>query len=330
MNKKSPSKLSILIEREYMVRVKKKSFIVTTLLVPILIAAIFFIVIYVSMSSLSEERVAVIDETGLYGDVLVDDDYYTFIPSSEPLEAYTDKAKLEEEGLSAVLYIKDTLLNNPNGWSLYSYKKLPSGIVNYIEDAFTERLKEQRIAQYDIEGLPEIIDDVETTISVPTYQWDAKGEEAKSSGSLAGVIGMILSVIILSFMSNYSGQVMSGVLEEKKNRIMEVIVSTVRPIEMMISKMVGVFLVGLTQVAIWLVFAGILFVVGSLVAVGGVYDLSALSQLDPAQMGGLAGGMSMDSVTEMQSSLEVLQSINFVQLIIMLLVYFIGGYLLYA
>ena len=184
--------------------------------------------------------------------------------------------------------------------------------------------------RYDIEGLPEIIDDVETTISVPTYQWDAKGEEAKSSGTLAGVIGMILSGIILAFMSNYSGQVMSGVLEEKKNRIMEVIVSTVRPIEMMISKMVGVFLVGLTQVAIWLIFAGIIFVVGSLVAVGGVYDLSALSQLDPAQMGGLAGGMSMDSVTEMQSSLEVLQSINFVQLIIMLLVYFIGGYLLYA
>ncbi len=310
MKKKSPSKLSILIEREYMVRVKKKSFIVTTLLVPILIAAIFFIVIYVSMSSLSDERVAVIDETGLYSDVLADNEYYTFIPSSEPLEAYTDKAKLEEEGLSAVLYIKDTLMNNPNGWSLYSYKKLPDGIVRYINDAFTERLKEQRIAQYDIEGLPEIISDVETTISVPTYQWDAKGEEAKSSGTLAGVIGMILSGIILAFMSNYS--------------------STVRPIEMMISKMVGVFLVGLTQVAIWLIFAGILFVVGSLVAVGGVYDLSALSQLDPAQMGGLAGGMSMDSVTEMQSSLEVLQSINFVQLIIMLLVYFIGGYLLYA
>ena len=330
MNKKSPAKLSILIEREYMVRVKKKSFIVTTLLIPILIAAIFFIVIYISMSSLSDERVAVIDETGLYSDVLADNEYYTFIQSSEPLEAYTDKAKLEEEGLSAVLYIKDTLMNNPNGWSLYSYKKLPDGIVRYINDAFTERLKEQRIAQYDIEGLPEIIDDVETTISVPTYQWDAKGEEAKSSGTLAGVIGMILSGIILAFMSNYSGQVMSGVLEEKKNRIMEVIVSTVRPIEMMISKMVGVFLVGLTQVAIWLIFAGIIFVVGSLVAVGGVYDLSALSQLDPAQMGGLAGSMSMDSVTEMQSSLEVLQSINFVQLIIMLLVYFIGGYLLYA
>ena len=271
-----------------MVRVKKKSFIVTTLLVPILIAAIFFIVIYVSMSSLSDERVAVIDETGLYSDVLADNEYYTFIPSSEPLEAYTDKAKLEEEGLSAVLYIKDTLMNNPSGWSLYSYKKLPDGIVRYINDAFTERLKEQRIAQYDIEGLPEIIDDVETTISVPTYQWDAKGEEAKSSGTLAGVIGMILSGIILAFMSNYSGQVMSGVLEEKKNRIMEVIVSTVRPIEMMISKMVGVFLVGLTQVAIWLIFAGIIFVVGSLVAVGGVYDLSALSQLDPAQMGGLS------------------------------------------
>ena len=168
MNKKSPSKLSILIEREYMVRVKKKSFIVTTLLIPILIAAIFFIVIYISMSSLSDERVAVIDETGLYSDVLADNEYYTFVPSSEPLEAYTNKAKLEEEGLSAVLYIKDTLMNNPNGWSLYSYKKLPDGIVRYINDAFTERLKEQRIAQYDIEGLPEIIDDVETTISVPT------------------------------------------------------------------------------------------------------------------------------------------------------------------
>lgn len=279
MKKKSPSKLSILIEREYMVRVKKKSFIVTTLLVPILIAAIFFIVIYVSMSSLSDERVAVIDETGLYSDVLADNEYYTFIPSSEPLKAYTDKAKLEEEGLSAVLYIKDTLMNNPKGWSLYSYKKLPDGIVRYINDAFTERLKEQRIAQYDIEGLPEIIDDVETTISVPTYQWDTKGEEAKSSGSLAGVIGLVLSVIILSFMSNYAGQVMSSVLEEKKNRIIEVIVSTVRPIDMMISKIIGAFLVGLTQVAIWLVFGGIIFVVGSLVAVGGVYDLSSLSQL---------------------------------------------------
>ncbi len=201
-----------------MVRVKKKSFIVTTLLVPILIAAIFFIVIYVSMSSLSDERVAVIDETGLYSDVLADNEYYTFVPSSEPLEAYTNKAKLEEEGLSAVLYIKDTLMNNPNGWSLYSYKKLPDGIVRYINDAFTERLKEQRIAQYDIEGLPEIIDDVETTISVPTYQWDSKGEESKSSGTLAGVIGMILSAIILAFMSNYSGQVMSGVLEEKNKK----------------------------------------------------------------------------------------------------------------
>ena len=87
MKKKSPSTLSILIEREYMVRVKKKSFIVTTLLVPILIAAIFFIVIYISMSSLSDERVAVIDETGLYSDVLADNEYYTFIQSSEPLEA---------------------------------------------------------------------------------------------------------------------------------------------------------------------------------------------------------------------------------------------------
>ena len=85
MKKKSPSKLSILIEREYMVRVKKKSFIVTTLLVPILIAAIFFIVIYVSMSSLSDERVAVIDETGLYSDVLADNEYYlSLIHISEP------------------------------------------------------------------------------------------------------------------------------------------------------------------------------------------------------------------------------------------------------
>lgn len=330
MKTNSLSKLRILIEREYMVRVNKKSFIVTTLLVPILIAAVFFIVIYVSMSSLSKERVAVIDETGLYGDVLTDDEYYTFVPSSEPLAAYTDKAKLDEEGLSAVLHIQDTLLHNPKGWSLYSYKKLPDGIVSYINEAFTAHLKEQRIAHYNIDSLPEIIADVETTISVPTFQWDARGESVKSSGTLAGIIGMVLSVIILSFMSNYAGQVMSGVLEEKKNRIMEIIVSSVRPLEMMISKMVGVFLVGLTQVAIWILFGVIIFVVGSLVAVGGVYDLSALSQLDPAQMGGLAGGMSMDSIVEMQSSLEIIQSINFGQLIVMLLVYFIGGYMLYA
>jgi ABC-type transporter permease protein len=326
----SLSKLHILVGREYMVRVHKKSFIVTTLLIPLLIAAVLSITIYVSMNSLSKERIAVIDETGLYSNVLTNDEFYTFISSTEPLEAYMGKEKLEGNDLTAVLYIHDTLLNNPNGWSLYSYKKLPEGVVSYINNAFTNHLREQRIAEYNIEGLPEIIKNVETTISVPTYQWDDQGKSIKSSGTLAGGIGMVLSIIILGFMSNYAGQVMSGVLEEKKNRIMEVIVSTVRPIEMMISKIVGVFLVGLTQVAIWLIFAGIIFVVASLVAVGGVYDLSSLSQLDPTQVGGLAGSMSIDSISDMQSSLEIVQSINFVQLGIMLLAYFIGGYLLYA
>lgn len=323
-------KLGIIIEREYTTRVKKKSFIFTTLFVPIIIGVVFFLIIYMSMSSISHEKIVVIDDTGLYADVLQDDDNYTFVTGSHTLDEYKQESTLDEEQATAVLHIRQNLLQNPKGWSLYSFKKLPDGVVQYVNQSFSDYLVQEKMKQYDIPELQQIMDDLDVHASVPTYQWQENGESSKTSGTLAGMIGMAMSIIIMTFLTSYASMVMNGVLEEKKSRIMEIIVSSVRPLDMMIGKIVGIFLVGLTQVALWLIFGGVIFVIGSIIAIGGVYDISALSQIDPGQLGGMAAGMDASSIIDMQQSLEVVQSINFGQLILMLIIFFIGGYLLYG
>lgn len=323
-------KLGIIIEREYTTRVKKKSFIFTTLFVPIIIGVVFFLIIYMSMSSISHEKIVVIDDTGLYADVLQDDDNYTFVTGTHTLDEYKQESTLDEEEATAVLHIRQNLLQNPKGWSLYSFKKLPDGVVQYVNQSFSDYLVQEKMKQYDIPELQQIMDDLDVHASVPTYQWQENGESSKTSGTLAGMIGMAMSIIIMTFLTSYASMVMNGVLEEKKSRIMEIIVSSVRPLDMMIGKIVGIFLVGLTQVALWLIFGGVIFVIGSIIAIGGVYDISALSQIDPGQLGGMAAGMDASSIIDMQQSLEVVQSINFGQLILMLIIFFIGGYLLYG
>lgn len=326
----SNSKISIIIGREYATRVHKKSFFVMTLLVPILFMGLLTVPIIIGRTSVSETKIAILDATGEYAPLFEDTEAYTFVKSTKTLEALKAEGGDNEAGIAAVLDIRGNLLTQPEAISLYGYKQIPPGVARHINGVLSPYLSQKKLEQSNIPGIAEIVAKSQIEVNVPTFKWDAEGEEARSSGNLASIIGMILAGISFFFITTFGSLVMGSVLEEKKNRIMEVMVSSVRPFDMMMGKIVAVGLVGVTQIILWVLFTGILLTVFSILVVGNLQGISALATMQQSDMTGMGAGLSADSFAQMQAGASALMGINYAELLIMFFFYFVGGYLLYA
>ena len=320
------SKIGIIIKREYLRRVSKKSFLLITFLTPFLFAAMVFVPLWLStIKSDKAKQVAVFDTTGKYAPLFKSTEEYSFISETDgSLDEYRTNP---EKDIFAFVSITDDLLTNPSAATIYSEKQLPMGLKNNIERTLSQFLRDEKLASYNIENLKEIIEESRINFTIKTVKWEEDGSEKSTSSEIASISGILLTVIIYMFILMYGSMVMQGVMEEKTNRIVEIMISSVKPFDLMMGKIIGIGFVGLTQMFLWGILTSVL-VGGSLFFFGG--------STTPEDL--MAGQMSMQTMQTMnagQSELslqiqEVINSINFGKLISCFVLYFVGGYLLYA
>jgi ABC-2 type transport system permease protein len=311
------NKTGIIIRREYITRVSKKSFLLLTFLMPFLMVALLFVPLWLAqIKSDKEHRVVIIDATGRYISLFEDTETYRFAGSGESLEDYRKSSGKE---VFAILNITGDLLEDPDAATLYSEKQIPGDLSRLVNQTLSRGLENDKLATFDIPNLKEIIADSKVNFNVRTIKWSDDGTERTSSARIASVVGLVSTLIIYMFILIYGSMVMQGVLEEKTNRIVELIVSSVRPFDLMMGKIIALGFVGLTQLFLWGVMTGCLLSAG-LFLMGGEVNAPALQQgvVLPAQME-VADGIY-----------QALSAINFGEIGFYFLIYFIGGYLLYA
>ncbi len=326
------SNINLIIGREYSTRVKKKSFILLTVLTPLLMAALIAVPVLITLYQGSDKQViSVVDGTGLLENYLENDSgtEYNFLPAETTQESL--KSGFESYNSSTVLYVSplDSALNT----SVTAYSKEPLNMDTKlsIEGKIKQAVRDQKLKALDMENIDQILDQVKTDVRIDAYTLTDEGKEKKDSVELYMIIAYILSFLIYMFVFMFGSMVMRGVIEEKSNRIVEVIVSSVSSFELMMGKIIGVALVALTQFAIWVVILGGLMI-GIQGAVNGkvaekVAEASAAMNAAP---GVHPEGADLGDLAEMMSVMDQISSINFGQILLCFLIYFVLGYLLYA
>ena len=325
-------KTLLILKQEYLKRVKKKSFIVLTLLVPFLFAGMFALIIFLSIKNDKEERtIAVYDESQLFLGELGQDGYtkYQFIPKEEYSEL---RANLKASEFYALLYIPGNIYS-ANTAQLFSVKQVPIELSEQIErklSRFIENDKRRKVVEEtQIPDLENRLESTKTSVRLNTLKISETGETKKSSSAIAFIASYAMGFIIYFFVFMYGSMVMRGVMEEKKNRIIEVIISSVKPIQLMAGKIIGTALVGLTQVAIWVVLG-----VVAVVVVQGFFTPESAQQMGQNIMESQAAMNPAAAQVAGQSQVaEVLEMIGNLPLGLIMfsfIFYFLVGYLMYS
>ncbi len=328
------NKVSLIIKREYLTRVKKKSFIIMTILGPILMAAMFIVPVYVAQLKGDAKHIGVIDQSGLFKNKFKDTDNITFDILDGDEE--TAKVLLAESDFYAVLFIPRTEISVPNTAKLFSNQQPNIIVKGYISEVMRKEVESLKLHASGID--PDILKSIKTSINLLTIKVNEGGEEETSSTELSMAIGFASGLLIYIFIFMYGALVMRGVIEEKTNRIVEVIVSSVKPFQLMMGKIVGVAMVGLTQFVLWIVFT--LIIVTTFMSFYATdmntYRSSQLNMQEEILNSGIKGsGDTAEIATpEINESLAMvinsIDSINFGVIVGMFLFFFIGGYLLYG
>ena len=318
------SKIWIIIQREFMTRVKKKSFILLTILMPFIFAALIVVPLMLATIQGDEQKtVMVVDKTGRYVGSLKSTPNYAFVPTADNKdEFYTEDSEVE-----AVVQITADLAKNPKAVTIYSPREVKAELLSYVETCLGEQVRREKLSAYNIPELETIIADIQTDFHVATVKRNAEGDETSSNTYIAMTAGFIFTFLIYMFVMSYGGMVMQSVMEEKTNRIVELMVSSVKPFQLMMGKIIGVALVGFVQLAIWGVMLSIILMVcGSVFGLSAAPAVPAVAGAD-AQMAAMAQQAGGGEAAEIMSAL---MGLPYAELGIMFVLYFVGGYLLYA
>lgn len=333
------SKISVIIRREYLTRVRKKSFIIMTILAPVLMAALIIVPTVVMLNQDQDhKKIAVIeDNSDLFKDVIPDTKEADFV--------YLEDAKIddlkntfEQAGYYGILYISPDVINVPNAIQLISKKQPPIGLLEHIENSLEKEIETQKLQAFNIENLDEIMKNVQTKVSVQTIKIDASGQVKETSTGIAMALAYISGFLMYMLVFIFGSQVMRGVIEEKTSRVVEVIVSSVRPVQLMMGKIVGIALVGLTQFMIWVVLTmAILLVLKTTVLqksnVTEVSQSVTQNLMTTDQQNAITSANTTEVSPELAEVTRLLNSAMNQQwglIIISFIFYFITGYLLYA
>ena len=325
--------INIIIKREYLNRVKKKSFLLITFLGPIFFAAMCILPTIIMLGTKEEsKKVAVVDESGIVLPFLEDRDNITFTDLSQmPLDSL--KTRMKELGFDVVLGISP--LDSANRTVIaesFSEKPLGMEMSEYIDSRLNDAVENYRIGSYGIENLSEIMDSVKADVHLQSFTIDESGKEQISASEVYMMVSMLLGIIIYMFIALFGGMVMSSVIEEKASRVVEVLVSSVKATELMFGKIIGIALVALTQFLLWIVLT--VAIVGIAGGVMGTDMLSAASD-STEMMNMMSDPTTTQAVQAMQDSgmstiLSTLAGLNYGQIIVSFILFFIFGYLLYA
>ena len=320
------SNISIIIQREFNERVRKKSFIITTLLMPLLMVALMAApALIMQFSRGDEKRIAVIDESGLVAPRLESDEELRF----EPTDLTTEEARRTLTDRFGVLRIGGDILENPSDVKLYANSSSSLSVESSITDQIERILEAEKLKRYNIDNLQQILDEVKTTVTLQTFRNDKSQEEEThaQSSTVATVTGYVLGFILYMFLLIYGQMVMQSVIEEKNNRVLEVMVSSVRPFDLMMGKILGIASVAVVQVAIW----GVLICgIGAAVMPHLMpSDVMASAQAMQQGMPDAAAASGMDP--EMLQAVAALTDLGYiVRIFVCLLLFVFGGYLFYS
>ena len=347
------SKLGIIIRREYLNKVKKKSFLIITFLAPVLFAAICILPSVIMMGTKEEaKKVGVLDRSGIVTPFLENNEVTEYIVLDEGLSPEDIKTNLKDYGIDVLLTISelDTEARTVTA-DCYSEKPLGMDTGSLIENRINDAVEAYRIESYGIENLEEIMAGVKSNVKLHSYTVDESGKETISESGVYMALSMILGMALYMFIALFSGMVMSSVIEEKSSRVVEVLVSSVKATELMFGKIIGVALVALTQFLLWIVLtlalvAAAFGIIGKDKIMGsvspeqtaqmtemmtpGVHMPGATIDLDTAMAATDSTAVTAGEPTGMQAIMSTLGNINVPQLAIAFLLFFIFGYLLYA
>ena len=313
----------LVMQREYLSIVAKKSFIISTLLAPVIMLALVAIPALLMTVNNSDSRlISIIDETGQYSDIFKDNDDYRFrIETDMTPENMKDRYKKADGDIYAIVVIPSDVEESKT-INVYSEKPVKITLSRELEEPLNKSLSDAKIASYNLPELKDMIAQSDVEVKIRSHTWDEEGEKVSSS-EIAMIVGLFLAFLTYMFVLMYGAMIMGSVVEDKTNRIVEVIVSTCRPMELMLGKIVSIALVGLTQILVWAVFLGIgLFVVSMFGIATSTPDIAA----------GMTAGTSMPEMptSEVSDILQAVLGINWFRLLGIFILYFIGGYLLYA
>ena len=318
------NKIGLIIKREYLTRVRKRSFLILTFLGPILLAAIYIIPIMLALNASTDHlRVAVVDESSWFEERFTSNEQHTFVTMhGQPIDSVKEMVKTGVFDMA--LYVPPTRLNIPSNAIVYSIRQVPMEVETYISSVMEKEIQNQKLMAKGVD--PEIVNAVKTDVNLQIMRMDDKGNEKETFTEVQFTLGLILAMMVYMFIMFFGGQVMQGVAEEKNNRIIEVIISSVKPFQLMMGKIIGVSLVALTQFVMWILLTIVLYV--------GFSAFIGISHPDLISAGTVMSQeitandiMNNESV---QSILQIVHSIDFSTIIVSFLIFFILGYLLYA
>lgn len=315
------NKIWLVIQREYLARVKKKSFLLATLITPLIFPAIMGIFVWIALdedTSNSLRIIEVVDENKLF--FLESSNQYAFsFSDTDPEEA---KKMVQDGDRYGFLYIPKFDLKDPEGIVLYGEDNPSMNLISYLENNLKKKIEEQRLFESGID--PKVINEVRTNVGVQSITLDDQGEETVNDATVNYAIGFLTGILIYIFIFVYGNQIMQGVIEEKSSRIVEILVSSLKPFQLMLGKIVGIGAVGLTQFLIWVVLIGTL----STVVMG--YLGMQMPQQAALEMANPELANSMAPTGDVAQILQVISGIDFVAIVLCFLFYFLGGYLLYG
>lgn len=327
--------IGLVISREYLTRVKKKSFLILTFLAPILFGAMCILPSLIMVYSKEDgKKVAVVDNSGLVMPYLVDSETVDYEDcAGQSVEAL--KSGLGNNGYDAILSI--SALNSQTrdvNAEVFSSKPLGIDMTETMSNRINKAVEDYRIASYGIEGLESIMKEVKADVKLRSYTLDEEGKETVSESAVFMMVSMILGIIIYMFIAIFGGMVMSSVIEEKASRVVEVLISSVKATDLMFGKIIGIALVALTQFFLWIVLT---FAI--IAGVGVISGGDILDSADPAAMVEMSGmsAEQMEAITAAASEPEgmevifsTLRSMPVAEILICFVIFFVFGYMLYA
>ncbi|MDE6652258.1 MAG: ABC transporter permease [Paramuribaculum sp.] len=315
------TKIGIIIAREFKERVHKKSFIITTLLMPVFMLAMMAAPALIMMMSSGETRnILVVDESGVIAQNLKGSEETVFTPVSVSLDS-----ALAVSDASGVLYIPEGVVSGNKSIRLYSNGASSLSLESGITDKVNTIIESIRLKSYDIDNLDEIMNKIRSDVKLQSIRTD-KSEDEQSSTELSYFLGVILTFLLYMCLLLYGQMVMTSIIEEKNNRVLEIVVSSVKPTQIMLGKILGIGLVAVTQIIIW----------GVLIAAMSAFVLPALTPPEmAAEMAALnAGNLDAASVTtdiDLLQAMSVLGNVGYIiQLFVLLILFLAGGFLLYS
>ncbi|GAB4334250.1 MAG: ABC transporter permease [Flammeovirgaceae bacterium] len=318
-------KIWLIVQREYITRVRNKTFIVMSILGPLLIAAFYAIIFWTASSSGEEKFILVIDESHLFENKFVDSKKLHFSYEKSSLDE-AKKEMIESKRFDAVLFIPQISLENPQGITIFSEKGLAAITKELIERTIENELESVKLEK--LAGInKETLKTIDTDITINTIGLSEEGEKDISTGA-STVVGLMSGLAIYMFVFLYGVQVMRGVMEEKTNRIVEVMISSVKPFQLMMGKIIGIAGVGLTQIMIWIILGIVVVSAFTFIFVADTEMIQQAQEISQ-QMPNINAKNTIP-INEGSNVMFALSTINFPLLISCFVFYFLFGYLLYA